>query len=110
VAVDFDKPILEPRLFHCKEMSNGTLRALEINHFEQSDLVSDDVMILDSGDEIYVWIGNEAKDDEKEKGLDIAKKYLESDPTHRDGSNTLIFTIKEGEEPSSFTCIFPAWA
>ena len=35
VAVDFDKPILEPRLFHCKEMSNGTLRALEINHFEQ---------------------------------------------------------------------------
>lgn len=35
-AVDFDKPILEPRLFHCKEMTDGTLRALEVNHFEQS--------------------------------------------------------------------------
>ena len=34
-AVNFDKPILEPRLFHCKEMSNGSLRALEINHFEK---------------------------------------------------------------------------
>ena len=35
VAVNLDKPILEPRLFHCKEMSNGTLRALEINLFEK---------------------------------------------------------------------------
>ena len=34
-AVNFDKPILEPRLFHCKEMTNGSLRALEINHFEK---------------------------------------------------------------------------
>jgi len=108
-AVNFDKPILEPRLFHCKEMSNGTLRALEINHFEKGDLVTDDVMILDSGDEIYVWIGNEASDDEKKKGLGVAKKYLDLDPTHRNQSNTLIFTIKEGDEPSSFTCIFPGW-
>ena len=106
-AVNFDKPILEPRLFHCKEMSNGSLRALEINHFEKGDLVSDDVMILDSGDEIYVWIGNEVSDDEKKKGLGVAKKYLDLDPTYRNESNTLIFTIKEGDEPSSFTCIFP---
>ena len=35
--------------------------------------MSDDVMILDSGDEIYVWVGNEASDDEKKKGLGVAK-------------------------------------
>ena len=98
-------------------------------------------MMLDSGAEIYIWIGNEANNDEKEKALEIAKvriilkifllgvllllqsllymyyvsflflkKYLATDPTHRDESNTLIFTIKEGEEPSSFTCVFPAWS
>ena len=36
VAVDFDKPILDPRLFHCKEMSNGSLRAIEINNFDKN--------------------------------------------------------------------------
>jgi len=110
VAVDFDKPILDPRLFHCKEMSNGSLRAIEINNFDKNDMQSDDVMILDSGDEIYVWIGQDASQDEKEKGLVLAKKYLNTDPTERDESNTLIFKVKEGEEPSSFTCIFPGWA
>lgn len=37
------------------------------------DLIEDDVMILDSGDEVYVWIGKDASDEEKEKGLSIAK-------------------------------------
>ena len=32
-------------------------------------------MILDSGDEIYVWIGQEATDEEKEKGLQLAKVF-----------------------------------
>ena len=30
-------------------------------------------MMLDSGAEIYIWIGNEANNDEKEKALEIAK-------------------------------------
>ena len=37
------------------------------------DLVPEDVMMLDSGAEIYIWIGNEANNDEKEKALEIAK-------------------------------------
>ena len=47
------------------------------------DLVSDDVMILDAGDEVYVWIGEEADEEEKINGLAMAKKYLDTDPTPR---------------------------
>ena len=32
--IDLDKPILEPRLFHCRQVGSG-FRAVEINNFEQ---------------------------------------------------------------------------
>jgi gelsolin len=45
-AVDFDKPILEPRLFHCKEMSSGVLKAIEINNFDQSVLLTTYIPVI----------------------------------------------------------------
>ena len=37
------------------------------------------------------------------------QEYLAKDPTERNESNTLIFTVNQGQEPSSFTCVFPAF-
>jgi hypothetical protein len=37
------------------------------------DLVDDDVMVLDSGHEIYVWIGLHSTDKEREAGFKIAQ-------------------------------------
>ena len=47
------------------------------------DLVDDDVMFLDSGDEVYIWIGKDSDSQEKDQALDLATKYLDSDPTER---------------------------
>ena len=47
------------------------------------DLVSDDVMVLDAGDELYVWIGKDSDESEKENGLKMAKQYIDADPTSR---------------------------
>ena len=47
------------------------------------DLVGDDVMLLDSGDEVYLWVGEDSEAEEASRGLDLAKQYLEADPTPR---------------------------
>ncbi|KAJ9583648.1 hypothetical protein L9F63_022014, partial [Diploptera punctata] len=102
-------PLLLPRLFHCHVSPVGKLRVEEITHFRQEDLDEDDIMVLDSGDEIYVWIGNKASQEERQMGLKMAEEYLKSDPTDRSHELTLIFTLKQGDEPMSFTSLFPSW-
>merc|ERR1712126_77751 len=101
---DFNKPSLEPRLFHITEK-----RAFEIFNFKSSDLVTDDVMILDAGDEVYVWVGSESDENEKVRGVDMAKKYLDADPTTRDADNCVVIMVKQGQEPQSFTRVFADW-
>lgn len=81
---DYDKeldpagpPFLEARLFHCKIRWSGKFKVEEIAQFEQEDLDQDDIMVLDGGDEVYVWEGNGSSDEEKEKALDMAQVGFE---------------------------------
>lgn len=106
---DLDKPLLYPRLFHCTISPAGCLRVNEVSHFSQEDLNEDDVMVLDSGDEIYVWVGQGSDDQEKEKAFAMAENYIKTDPTERTLDSTVILRINQGEEPAAFTAIFPSW-
>ncbi|XP_019529713.3 gelsolin isoform X3 [Aedes albopictus] len=102
-------PFLTPRLFHCRILFNKRLRVEEVPHFEQEDLNVDDVMVLDGGDEIYVWIGNGATEEERAKSIDMAKQYIRTDPSERNEDTVPIVILKQGEEPRSFKRLFPAW-
>jgi hypothetical protein len=42
-------------------------------------------------------------------GLFTLQEYLKSDPTDRSHELALIFTLKQGHEPVSFTSLFPSW-
>ncbi|XP_028988715.1 gelsolin-like [Betta splendens] len=96
-----------PRLFGCSN-NTGVLKAEEVpGDFTQSDLATDDVMILDTGDEIYIWIGNDANQEETTGAPKIAKQYVDSDPSGRKGLP--IITIKQGAEPPTFIGWFQAW-
>jgi len=44
--------------------------------FPLQDLVDDDVMVLDSGHEIYVWIGLHSTDKEREAGFKMAQVFI----------------------------------
>ncbi|KAM3866404.1 scinderin like b [Diretmus argenteus] len=96
-----------PRLFGCSNKT-GRLSVEEVpGDFQQSDLATDDVMLLDTWDQIFLWVGNEANAVEKAGAPKIAKDYVDSDPSGRRGLP--IFTIKQGAEPPTFTGWFQAW-
>ncbi|XP_035032640.1 scinderin like a [Hippoglossus stenolepis] len=99
--------IRAPRLFGCSNKT-GRLIAEEVpSEFTQLDLAPDDVMILDSGNQIFIWVGKDANETEKTESLKIAKDYLSSDPSGR--QDIPITTIKQGEELLSFVGWFHAW-
>lgn len=96
-----------PRLFGCSNKT-GRITVDEVpGEFTQSDLATDDVMLLDAWDQIFLWIGKDANEVEKTESPKIAKEYVASDPSGRSG--LAITTIKQGAEPPTFTGWFQAW-
>lgn len=102
-------PFLEPRLFHCKILANGKFRVEEVAHFEQEDLDVDDIMVLDGGDEIYIWIGDGSTEEEREKSTEMAYEYIRTDPTDRSEETVPIIKVLHGHEPRSYKRFFPSW-
>lgn len=68
----------EKRLMQLSD-ATGELEFTEVAKGSASkDLLdTNDVFIFDIGNEIYVWIGKGASDDEKNKGMSYATKYLQ---------------------------------
>ncbi|XP_055902350.1 gelsolin isoform X2 [Eupeodes corollae] len=102
-------PILEPRLFHCRILVSGRIKVEEVPDFQQDDLDVDDVMLLDGGDEIYVWIGSGTTEEERNGVFDMARKYIKTEPSSRTIETATIILIKQGIEPKCFKRMFPEW-
>jgi len=98
-------PEFEPRLFQCSNAS-GNFDVEEIFDFSQEDLISDDIMLLDAWNEVYLWIGNGANTDEKKAALETAIRYLKNAPGGRNPDSTPILTVKQAFEPPLFTSHF----
>ncbi|XP_059398538.1 gelsolin-like isoform X2 [Carassius carassius] len=97
-----------PRLFACSNKTGNFIIEEVPGEMTQEDLATDDVMILDTWDQVFVWIGNEAHDEEKTEAMTSAARYIESDPANRD-PRTPIVKIKQGFEPPTFTGWFLGW-
>lgn len=70
--------VTEPKLYHIHVHANGRIQYEEIYDFEQEDLDEDDVMVLDSLEEIFVWIGKDATEfeiKEVQKKLSQVRKF-----------------------------------
>ncbi|XP_072908782.1 gelsolin-like isoform X2 [Hemitrygon akajei] len=97
-----------PRLFACSNKTGRFIIEEVPGEQTQDDLATDDVMILDTWDQVFIWIGNDAQEEEKSEAVASAKVYIETDPANRD-RRTPIMIVKQGFEPPSFTGWFLGW-
>ncbi|XP_075880593.1 advillin [Nelusetta ayraudi] len=97
----------QPRLFECSNKT-GHFIVTEVTHFTQDDLSEDDIMLLDTWDQVFLWIGKEANEVEHREAVVTSREYLHTHPGDRD-PDTPIILIKQGFEPPTFTGWFTAW-
>jgi hypothetical protein len=52
------------------------LQMKKIHNFDQDDLLTEDVMILDTYSALYVWVGHHTSAEKKKLAFDLAKVGL----------------------------------
>ncbi|NXD39893.1 VILI protein, partial [Copsychus sechellarum] len=97
----------QPRLFECSNQT-GRFIMTEVVGFCQEDLDEDDVMLLDTWEEIFLWVGKASNAQERNEAIASAKEYLKTHPAGRDLATPIIL-VKQGYEPLNFTGWFNAW-
>ncbi|XP_059124850.1 villin-like protein [Peromyscus eremicus] len=97
---------IQPRLFECSSPS-GCLVLTEVVFFGQEDLDKYDVMLLDTCQEIFLWLG-EAAGGWKKEAVAWGHEYLRTHPAGR-SLDTPIVLVKQGYEPATFTGWFTSW-
>ncbi|XP_037829188.1 villin-1 isoform X2 [Kryptolebias marmoratus] len=102
-----EEQVHSPRLFECSNQT-GQFRMTEVYNFDQSDLDEEDVMLLDTWEELFLWIGVSANEHETREAAISAQEYLRTHPAGRDPDIPII-TVKQGNEPLTFTGWFTAW-
>ncbi|KAB0801152.1 hypothetical protein PPYR_05506 [Photinus pyralis] len=99
------KAVTDVKMYHCHVKLNGHVSIEELERLEQNELDSDDLMLIDSSEEIFVWIGKGATEHEIthvfSKLHQLLKRYQRE--------NAIVVTVKQGQEHELFTSLFPSW-
>lgn len=100
-------PPVEPRMFHCST-ATGRFVVDEVENFDQTDLHDEDVFIIDTYSQLFLWVGTQASEDEKKKAMDTAQSFISDADDGRD-AGTPIIRVHPGSEPDMFSTHFVSW-
>ncbi|MCD9643930.1 hypothetical protein HAX54_031822, partial [Datura stramonium] len=96
----------DPHLF-TYSINKGKFEIEEIYNFSQDDLLTEDVLLLDTHAEVFVWIGQSSDPKEKQSSFEIGQKYIEMAACLEGLSpNVPLYKVTEGNEPCFFTTFF----
>ncbi|KAJ8622707.1 hypothetical protein MRB53_031236 [Persea americana] len=87
--------------------NKGKFQVSEISNFTQDDLLTEDILILDTHAEIFVWVGYSVESKEKQTAFEIGQKYIELASSLEGLSPDVpLYKVTEGNEPCFFTTYF----
>ncbi|KQK07437.1 hypothetical protein BRADI_2g35467v3 [Brachypodium distachyon] len=97
----------DPHMYTCT-FEQCLFKAKEVFSFTQDDLATEETLIVDCSEEIYVWVGLHSGVTSKEHALDIGKMFLQAGigQDGRRSIDTTVYAVAEGEEPAFFTTFF----
>jgi len=98
----------EPRLFEVSNSSGYTFMK-QVPAFRQEDLLTEDVYILDTYHELFIWVGEKSNKFEKSGALKDANQLLQSLSDGRKKEDVHIVEVAPTREPPIFKVQFPAW-
>lgn len=102
-----EEPPRAARLFEAST-ATGAFKCEEVVSFNQEDLCDDDIYLLDTYKQLFVWIGNGSTEEEKKKSAELSAKFI-SDATDGRDPDMAVINIMAGNEPSMFTQHFLGW-
>lgn len=98
--------VRDPHLF-AFSFNKGKFEIEEIYNFSQDDLLTEDILILDTHAEVFIWVGQSVDSKEKQTAFEIGQKYIQL-AASLDGLSPCVplYRVTEGNEPTFFTTFF----
>lgn len=110
-TIDSDCSFIEySRLFRCSNEKGFFTVSEKCSDFCQDDLVDDDIMILDNGVQVFLWLGTRCSEAEIKLSYKSAQMYVHNlKEKQPDKPRTLMFTFKN-KETRKFSKCFHGWS
>ena len=81
-----------------------------MDNYDQSDLNDEDIYLLDTFTQLFLWVGSQSNAEEKRLADEFALKYVaKASAVDGRSPDIPIIRIAAGNEPSIFTCHFHSW-
>ncbi|KAA8584872.1 hypothetical protein FQN60_003566 [Etheostoma spectabile] len=97
------------RLFRCSNEKGYFSVSEKCSDFCQDDLADDDIMLLDNGKEVYMWVGNQTSQVEIKLSLKACQVYIQHMRSKDAAQPRKLRLVRKGNEPHCFSRCFHAW-
>lgn len=107
---DTDATFMEyTRLFRCSNEKGYFIVSEKCSDFCQDDLADDDIMILDNGEQVFLWLGAKCSEVEIKLAYKSAQVYIQHMRVKQPERPRKLFLTLKNKESKRFTKCFHGW-